>query len=62
MASGQRLLEVTIPPGQEGIVQDSRPTTGSVRDPAGLRLWVRSENPALRETCVELFSDRANTQ
>ncbi|HXN42423.1 MAG TPA: hypothetical protein VN918_11580 [Myxococcaceae bacterium] len=61
MASGQRLLEIIIPPGREGIVQDSRPTTGAVRDPVGLRLWVQSENPALRETCVELFSDRADT-
>ncbi len=62
MASGQKLLEIIIPPGREGIFQDSRPATGAVHDPVGLRLWVRSENPALREACVELFSDRANTQ
>jgi len=61
MASGQRLLEVTIPPGREGIVQDTRPAAGAGRDTVGLRLWVQSENPALRETCVELFSDRAAT-
>jgi hypothetical protein len=61
MATGRALLEITISPGQEGIVQDSRPAAGAVAEAVGLRIWVRSENPSLRETCVELFSDRANT-
>ena len=57
IASGARLLELAISPGQEGMQSAERPVSGD--RPVALRIWVQSDNPASRETCLELSSDRA---
>jgi len=57
MASGARLLELAISPGQEEMQRVERPVSTDL--PVALRVWVQSDNPASRETCLELSSDRA---
>ncbi len=59
LATGGRLLEVTIPPGLEGMQRKERAASAGRTDRVGLKIWVQSENPASREACIDLFSDRA---
>ncbi len=61
-ATGRRLLELQIPPGVEGMQQVERRGAPELPSTIGLRISVQSDNAALREACVELFSDRAATQ
>jgi hypothetical protein len=56
--TGRGLLELEIPPGVEGLQQVER-AAAELPSTSGLRIWVQSDNAALRDTCVELFSDRA---
>ena len=55
-SSGARLIELIIPPGREGMQRVER--TAPETAPRALRISVQSDNPAARETCVDLFSDR----
>jgi hypothetical protein len=58
-ATGRRLLEISIPPGLEGMQQVERRGTPELPAELDLKVWIESQNPALRDTCVELFSDSA---
>ncbi|NTX00755.1 hypothetical protein [Myxococcus sp. CA040A] len=53
-ASGARLLEVAIPPGQEGVKKSE------VHLPSGeartVKVWVRSENPDRRAVCLDVLA------
>jgi len=59
LTSGRRLLEIAIPPGREGMQQVETPSQLQLPPSMALKIWVQSDNPALRETCLDLFSDRA---
>lgn len=61
LTSGRRLLEIAIPPGREGMQQAETPSQLQLPSSMALKIWVQSDNPALRETCLELFSDRSAT-
>ncbi|HME91872.1 MAG TPA: hypothetical protein VKE49_10635 [Myxococcaceae bacterium] len=56
--SGGELLRVSIPRGVEGEVRAER-SGSSLYSTRGAKLWIQSDNPAMRDTCVELTSDRA---
>lgn len=58
IGSGNRLLELVIPPGLEGMQRVERAAPPSASRP--MRISVQSQNAAARETCVDLFSDRVN--
>jgi hypothetical protein len=61
LTTGRRLLEIAIPPGREGMQQVETPSQLKLPASMGLKVWVQSDNRALRETCLELFSDRSAT-
>ena len=48
----QPAVSLTISAGLEGL---QRATGGSVNEGSTLKLWVRSQNPELREACVDVF-------
>jgi hypothetical protein len=53
-ASGERLMEVAIPPGLEGVQRASHelpPGPGRT-----VRVWVRAENADTRQVCLDLFA------
>ncbi len=54
-ATGRELLALAIPPSIEGVNYAERPGLG-LPPALGARLWIQSDNPALRDTCVELTS------
>lgn len=57
-ATGNEILGVSIPRGIEGVRRAER--SGSSLPPVvGAKLWIQSDNPTMRDTCVELTSDRA---
>ncbi len=55
-ATGRRLLELTVPPGLEGL-QKAEATAPSLPSPLSVKLWAQSDNAEARETCVDLFAE-----
>lgn len=52
--SGERLLDLSIPPGLEGVQHaEARTSPGG---PRTLKLWSQSDNAELRELCLDLLS------
>jgi hypothetical protein len=51
------LLRLAIPPGQEGMQETELAAPPSVGPTVDLKVWVQSDNPAARETCVDLVSE-----
>jgi hypothetical protein len=53
-ASGERLLEVVLPPGLEGVQSQERPLPPG--GPRTVRVWVRADNPDRRQVCLDVFA------
>jgi hypothetical protein len=54
-SSGQPLLNLSIPPGLEGVQRAERGGAG-LPESIVARVWVQSESAEARESCVELVS------
>lgn len=50
LPSGERLVDLALPPGLEGMQRQTRVTTGGT-----LRLWTQAASAESRDVCVELF-------
>lgn len=59
--TGDELLSVSIPVGAEGMKRAERPGSSLPRA-RGAKLWIQSDNPSMRDTCVELASEGASGQ
>lgn len=57
-ATGSELLSVSIPRAFEGVRRAER-AASSLPAVRGAKLWIQSDNPIMRDACVELTSDRA---
>ncbi|MHB8878303.1 MAG: hypothetical protein ACYC8T_31795 [Myxococcaceae bacterium] len=55
VGTGRTLLELSLPPGLEGL-QRSAAASSTLPAPLAVKLWVQSDNADGRETCVDLFS------
>jgi hypothetical protein len=55
VGSGQSLLEVSLPPGVEG-VRRAELSLPAGTGPLAVRLWSQADRPDLRELCVDLFA------
>ena len=51
--TGRALVSLVVPPGLEGV---QRAEGGPLTEPGPVRLWVQSNNPEARESCVDLFA------
>lgn len=54
---GQELLRLEFPPGLDRAQRVERKVPSGFVAPGTVRLWVQSDNPELRDFCVNLFSE-----
>jgi len=53
-ASGERLLEVSLPPGLEGVQRQERALPSGA--PRTVKVWVQSDNPDRRHVCLDVWA------
>lgn len=52
--TGERLLEVALPPGLEGVQHEERALPPG--PPRTVKVWVQADNPDRRQVCLDVFS------
>ncbi len=57
--SGERLLEVALPPGLEGVQHQERALPAG--PPRTVKVWVQADNPDRRQVCLDVFALGAAT-
>jgi hypothetical protein len=53
-ASGERLLEVALPPGLEGVQHQERALPAGA--PRTVKVWVQADNPDRRHVCLDVWA------
>ncbi|PTL77754.1 hypothetical protein [Vitiosangium sp. GDMCC 1.1324] len=53
-ASHEQLLEISQPPGLEGVLKASRVLP--MGDPRTVKVWVQADNPDTRQVCLDVFA------